>query len=410
MTTQLFIPNKIKVGYQKRKGTYTEKLAYVIYYDAKGKLRKEKSWESWRHKDIEPEEFDNEPHGGFILNKDVQRCNWSNFGSNRSYVRIYDDRGIEFEITPENLLGILTDTDCIKRQLDCEFVYAWQGTELLILPTHTQEYKEAIQYTALQGKNISARDLQPGCSYTTKKQEEYIYLGRYPWCKEMNSYDYYGREGRSCKRIFKKQHLFAYIYKDYGCKNPKWNIEPKSNMNFLAQLNSEEQVKNYAELMDQLKEDVRTSVVTGVEIKKKLFKPVDIKIGTHEKDIPSHRCPETVSDRYFFKKDGDTLEVNEVVCRYKDDRSGNSYRNKIFEGYSIVPYKIFNTKDWSWRYPQGRDRQSHYYRWNRYDQSSLKGYSVLDENETARQVKGMGDALLNLETGKKAKFETLIPI
>jgi len=66
MTTQLFIPKKIKVGYQKRKGTYTEKLAYVIYYDAKGKLRKETSWDNWRDKKIEPEEFDNEPHGGFM--------------------------------------------------------------------------------------------------------------------------------------------------------------------------------------------------------------------------------------------------------------------------------------------------------------------------------------------------------
>ena len=44
---QLFIPGKIKVGYQNRDGTYTGKLAYVIYYDSKGKLRKEKSWTTW---------------------------------------------------------------------------------------------------------------------------------------------------------------------------------------------------------------------------------------------------------------------------------------------------------------------------------------------------------------------------
>lgn len=37
---QLFIPEKIKVGYQKRTDTYTNKLAYVIYYDEKNKLRK----------------------------------------------------------------------------------------------------------------------------------------------------------------------------------------------------------------------------------------------------------------------------------------------------------------------------------------------------------------------------------
>ena len=45
---QLFIPEKIRVGYQIRPGTYTGKLAYVIYYDLKGILRKENSWEKWR--------------------------------------------------------------------------------------------------------------------------------------------------------------------------------------------------------------------------------------------------------------------------------------------------------------------------------------------------------------------------
>ena len=96
----------------------------MIYYDAKGELRKEKSWQTWRDVKIKPEEFDNTPQDGFVLNKDIKRYNWSHFGSNRSYIRIYDARGIEFEITPENLIGILTETTCSKRGLDGKFVYA----------------------------------------------------------------------------------------------------------------------------------------------------------------------------------------------------------------------------------------------------------------------------------------------
>lgn len=38
--SNLYIPEKIKVGYQ-------ERLAYVIYYDHTGKLRKEPSWRNW---------------------------------------------------------------------------------------------------------------------------------------------------------------------------------------------------------------------------------------------------------------------------------------------------------------------------------------------------------------------------
>ena len=54
----IYIPNKIKVGYCNRKDTYTGKLAYVIYYDENGKLRKETSWQNWRDKDIDPDDFD----------------------------------------------------------------------------------------------------------------------------------------------------------------------------------------------------------------------------------------------------------------------------------------------------------------------------------------------------------------
>jgi hypothetical protein len=68
---QLFIPSKIKIGFQKREDTYTKKLAYVIYYDLKNKLRKETSWNSWRDHKIEPLEFENKPISGFVLNKGV---------------------------------------------------------------------------------------------------------------------------------------------------------------------------------------------------------------------------------------------------------------------------------------------------------------------------------------------------
>jgi len=56
---KLNIPKTLHVGYQERSGTYTGKLAYVIYEDHKGKKRKETSWQNWRHKKIEPDTFEN---------------------------------------------------------------------------------------------------------------------------------------------------------------------------------------------------------------------------------------------------------------------------------------------------------------------------------------------------------------
>ena len=72
MTKQLFIPEKIKVGYQERSDTYTKRLAYVTYYDQKGKLRKEKSWKTWctledqYHK---PFDYDTRTYGEETLQK-----------------------------------------------------------------------------------------------------------------------------------------------------------------------------------------------------------------------------------------------------------------------------------------------------------------------------------------------------
>lgn len=47
MKSNLYIPKKIHVGFQKRSDTYTGKLAYVIYEDEKGVLRKQGSWDGW---------------------------------------------------------------------------------------------------------------------------------------------------------------------------------------------------------------------------------------------------------------------------------------------------------------------------------------------------------------------------
>src|SRR5581483_10905297 len=123
----IFLPKRINVGYQKRTDTFTGKLAYVIYFDGKGKLRKETSWNSWRNKAIPNEEFDNVPTEGFVLNKKVggNKYNWN---PRQTYSRIYDPRGFEFEITIPNLLYILENTNCIKgKGIEGKLVYGWEG-------------------------------------------------------------------------------------------------------------------------------------------------------------------------------------------------------------------------------------------------------------------------------------------
>ena len=134
MHSNIFIPKKLNVGFQNRDDTYTKKLAYVIYYDEKGKLRKQASWESWRDKKIDPIEYDNEPTEGFVLNKNVGGYAY-HWDARKSYIRVFDPRGFEFEITLPNLLYILENTNSIKgKGLDGKFVYGWDGKDLVLVP------------------------------------------------------------------------------------------------------------------------------------------------------------------------------------------------------------------------------------------------------------------------------------
>lgn len=179
--SQLIIPDKLKVGFQERDDTYTKKLAYVVWYDNKGVLRKETSWQSWRNKKINPLDIDNVPTEGFVLNKGVGGVRQSyGYNARNEYVRVYDPRDFEFEISVSNLLMILRDCDCSKgKGLEGNFVYAWNKNNLILLPVNSQEYKESKEFTGLQIKNVSAKSLVAGYSYLTKKQDNLIYLGKF---------------------------------------------------------------------------------------------------------------------------------------------------------------------------------------------------------------------------------------
>lgn len=258
---EIFIPKKCRVGFQHRDDTFTGKLAYVIYYDAQGKIRKERSWTNWCHLPgskrwngteqadcgIEPYDFDNEPTSGFVLNKGVRRYNWSHFGSGRSMIRIYDPRGVEFEITPDNLIGLLMHTDCRKREIQGELVYAWCNGELMLLPCASEEYEAAKDYTKLQGKKVSARELIKGATYITKKQDNLVYLGRHMW------YDLKGRwnDDEQCRQG-SKQHIF--------CDLEGENFKPiKSVPSVIASVVEEHCNDNYANWVDKYLQETTES-------------------------------------------------------------------------------------------------------------------------------------------------------
>jgi len=276
MKTKLFIPEKIKVGYQKREGTYTKKLAYVIYYDSKGKLRKETSWESWRDKKIPADEFENKSTEGFVLNKGVGGTRESyGWNARNEYIRVYDPRGFEFEISVANLLFILQEATSTKgKGLEGEFVYSWDMKELVLLPIDSNDYKECYNFTGLQSKKIDAKEMVPGCIYKFKNTETAIYLGRFPFRSEI------------FENEFKKCHIF---YSDTAFENAKWNF-PKNykvedGFTKIAERVTTAPVDNYAELLEKYLNSIYSQKCIGLLPVEKELKTINDRYNDDEKNI-----------------------------------------------------------------------------------------------------------------------------
>lgn len=186
MNDNLNIPDKLKIGFQKRSDTYTGKLSYVTYINKKGKLAKETSWNGWRDNKITPLEIDNVPTEGFVLNKKAGGYS-RGWNHRQTYCRVYDPRDFEFEISIENLLYILQECTSSKgKGLEGKFVYAWSGKDLVLLPVNSVDYKMSKQLIDSTEK-ITMKSLKIGASYKGKVpnsneiSNNLVYIGKMTW-------------------------------------------------------------------------------------------------------------------------------------------------------------------------------------------------------------------------------------
>ena len=253
MKSSIFVPKTINVGYQNRSGTYTGKLAYVIYYDEKGKLRKETSWNHWRDKDIPNDEFDNAPTEGFVLNKKAGDY-FTGWDHRHAYCRVYDPRGFEFEITIENLLYILENANCIKgKGLEGEFVYGWDGKDLVLMPVESSDYKQISEFNKIihNDEAIKAKDLIIGATYLTKDNENWVYMGKF------EAFDYWN--GTS-----KGKHFW------FWC-NGHFNSYKSMPKNKLVKCIDDKCIEKYADIFNALEENCRYSPYDSTKDEYKYF-------------------------------------------------------------------------------------------------------------------------------------------
>jgi hypothetical protein len=234
-----------------------------VYYDDKGVLRKETSWEGWRDNKIEPIEFENIPRSGYMINKGIQRDGY-HWGNGRSVIRVYDPRDFEFEITVDNLIGILMHSDVSKRDIAEKCVFAWDGKELVLLPVNSEIYEASVNFTKKQAETFSARSLVKGYTYNQKKYDTpLIYIGYFDWYDWNDDVHFLGgRDDTSFRhKNFGKKHIFygQSKYGDYCFMTP--------GIQTFSSVLSEEVAENYASLVDKFFKTPNSQPFVDVKMK-----------------------------------------------------------------------------------------------------------------------------------------------
>lgn len=373
MNTTMFLPKEIKVGFRKRNDTYSKKLAYVIYFDEKGVLRKEKSFEGWRQQDMEPERYMNEPMSGFVLNKKAggYATGWNH---RQTYVRVYDPRGFEIEISIENLLYILDNTSSIiGKGLEGEFVYAWDGTELVLVPVNAPEYQEMRKLNDLRYQNmeIKGKDLKVGATYLTRNNEEMVFLGKF------HKYEHQYKTNKTTK----KSNKFFYFARPSADDTTKHYHETFSTIarKFVNVINEE----IHAELYDMLEEledkshyspiDHSRTVREAVSLEKFLL---DIKgyssyfTAENGKTYRIHYRYDDEEKIYFF--DGEYEEKTEKSMWFSERKTQtkieNCYNKELYEPKSLEDiFHILKPHITHFYKENGRFEESDYVPWQEHE-------------------------------------------
>lgn len=196
--TQLLIPTDLKVGFNERPETYNGLLAFITYINARGEITQERAWKGWingnnsslgggenqrrqrmgtSYVPMPILDIKNDKTSGFVINKKVGGYK-TEFSVRDTYTRIFDPRGFEFEIDVPNLLYIIKNNGISKGgELQGEFVYAWNGGSVILLPVESTDYHQSMTFSVLQTEKVSKRSLVKGNIYENDSQETLIYLG-----------------------------------------------------------------------------------------------------------------------------------------------------------------------------------------------------------------------------------------
>lgn len=120
-------------------------------------------------------EYDNVPLPGFTL-YDVGKKNWS---SSDSTWLVIDPRGFLVRITQENMINILTVTGITEGLIQQQCVWARNDSQstMLLIPTSSPDYIDAVKNTELLETKVDMHDVQIGDTVLLQNKLSGTYMG-----------------------------------------------------------------------------------------------------------------------------------------------------------------------------------------------------------------------------------------
>ncbi len=209
--SEFYVPEKLKIGFQKTELQYIETLGFINYYKPNGELRFKSNFENWIDSNIPTIDCDNVPIEGFVLDREDPKNKYRSFNNTPDYIRVYDPREWEFNITTQNLMYILDYCEIQKgKLLTGKFVYAWigdKGNNVQLLPIKSPDYKQALSNNKfwMNQKVFEEKDFVLKNIYRHKKYGRCVYIGKY------TKMEYSHRDNLTNEFIYKNKGKFHYF-------------------------------------------------------------------------------------------------------------------------------------------------------------------------------------------------------
>jgi len=149
--------------------------------------------------------IDNVPLSGFKTAQSFKRG--GSWGAASAIWRIEDPRGFELEISNGNMIEIMLCTTVVEGEIHAPCVWGRCGSENVLIPIDSDEYKEAKINTELVKETVLMKDVSFGNKIVLTNGKIGTYLGSYYTLQLESNYDSSNRRAKTLGWSKSKKHI-----------------------------------------------------------------------------------------------------------------------------------------------------------------------------------------------------------